>query len=194
MIDQGFTYYFPAEVREEPSPIPSQPGVYVFCANCEWLTNELGVAGLRRSGVPTGYQPLYIGSAANLQRRVRSHVGKSSVASSFRGSLGTLLAERLRLTPLASDLGGCLWFKEEEVLSRWIDRHCLIGVREESDPLQKEKGLVVAAKPPLNISFLGTTEPARRLAEARARVRHEARRARSEQSAALLEKLQGITP
>lgn len=181
MPDQGFTFFRPSDGRRDPSPLPTAPGVYLFCSNNEWLAEELGSPTVAPSGVPTGYRPLYIGSAANLQRRIRSHVGRSSVASSMRGSLGTILAEQIGLTPLASDIGGDLWFAEEAILSGWIDRYCLVGVRETSNPLLLEKALVVAEKPPLNISFLKTTPLARRLIGARARVRAEARRLRVDQ-------------
>ncbi|WP_370650070.1 GIY-YIG nuclease family protein [Brevundimonas sp.] len=155
----------------------------MFCSNNDWLARELSVRQLDSNPLPAGYFPLYIGSASNLQRRVRSHVGRSSVASSMRGSLGTILAEQIGLTPLASDVGADMWFAEEAVLSEWIDQHCVVGVREAANPLQLEKALVVTQRPPLNISFLKTTPLARCLIGARARVRAEARRLRVEQRA-----------
>ena len=181
MPDQAFTFFRPTDGRKDPSPLPAAPGVYLFCSNNRWLAEQLGSPNLASSGLPAGYHPLYIGSAANLQRRIRSHVGRSSVASSMRGSLGTLLAERIGLTPLASDIGGDLWFAEEAILSEWIDRYCLVGIRETASPLLLEKALVVSEKPPLNISFLKTTPLARRLISARASVRAEARRKRVDQ-------------
>jgi hypothetical protein len=178
---QGFTFFRPSEGRQDPNPLPTAGGVYLFCSNNEWLAEKLGSPTFASSALPTGYHPLYIGSAANLQRRIRSHVGRSSVASSMRGSLGTILAEQIGLTPLASDVGGELWFAEEAILSGWIDRYCLVGVRETSSPLTLEKALVVSEKPPLNISYLKTTPLARRLIRARASVRAEARRLRVDQ-------------
>jgi len=179
--DQGFTFFHPSDGRENPSPLPAAAGVYLFCSNNEWLAEELGSPTFASSELPAGYRPLYIGSAANLQRRIRSHVGRSSLASSMRGSLGTILAEQIGLTPLASDVGGDLWFAEEAILSGWIDRYCLVGVLKTSTPLQLERALVVSEEPPLNISFLKTTPLARRLISARASVRAEARRVRVDQ-------------
>lgn len=181
MPDQAFTFFRPSDGRQDPSPLPAAAGVYLFCSNNEWLGEELGWPTLASSKLPAGYHPLYIGSAANLQRRIRAHVGRSSLASSMRGSLGTILAKHIGLTPLASDFGGDLWFAEEATLSGWIDRYCLVGVREASNPLTLEKALVVSEKPPLNIAFLKTTPLARRLIGARASVRAEARRVRVDQ-------------
>lgn len=181
MPDEEFTYFRPSDGRRDPCPLPTGAGVYLFCSNNEWLAEELNSPTLTSSALPAGYHPLYIGCAGNLQRRIRSHVGRSSVASSMRGSLGTILAEQIGLTPLASDIGGDLWFAEEAILSGWIDRYCLVGVRESSNPLRLEKALIVSEKPPLNISFLKTTPFARRLIGARASVRAEARRLRVDQ-------------
>jgi hypothetical protein len=180
---QGFTYFFPSDAREEPSPISATAGVYLFCSNNDWLARELSAPQIDSHPLPAGYYPLYIGSASNLQRRVRCHVGRSSVASSMRGSLGTILAEQIGLTPLASDIGADMWFAEEAVLSAWIDRHCLVGVCEAANPLQLEKALVVSEKPPLNITFLKTTPLARHLIGVRASARAEAKRRRVRQTA-----------
>ena len=171
-----FQFYTPPQVRAHPSPVATVPGVYVIGSRSSALVpgTELGRSSI---AMPDAYRAIYIGSAANLQRRIKCHVGSNSIVSSFRGSLGALIGQELGLTAMANELGGSIWFKEEMRLSEWIDQSCLIGITESPGPLALERRLVREEQPPLNIEFIRTTPAARNLIEARAAIRASARAA-----------------
>ena len=166
----NFKFYTPTQIRTAPSPISREPGVYVICSRSCAL-KFFGPPRRSSLTVPEAYRPIYIGSAANLQRRIKNHVGSNSVVSSFRGSLGVLIGDELGLTAAAAELGGCIWFEEEERLSDWIDQNCVFGVIEDPNPLALESHLIRGERPPLNIEFLKSTPEARQLLQARAAVR-----------------------
>lgn len=175
MIHERFTYYKPPFIRARPESLPTAPGIYLVCTDDQVILDKLQIDEAACRAAPAGFKPLYVGSAVDLRRRVQCHVKNSSLASTLRGSLGALLLAQLELTPLAADIGGALWFKQEAILTEWIDQNCIIGVREDPLPLLSERGLIDELSTPLNISFRKASPGARYLMKARAAMRRSAR-------------------
>lgn len=174
----GFTYHKPYDVRLCPETLPPGPGVYLVCTSNQSVLDRLQAGRAVSPVTPAGFEPLYVGSAVNLRRRVRCHVKNNSLSSTLRTSLGTLLLAQLGLTALAADVGGALWFEQEGVLTEWIDHNCIIGVCEDARPVASERVLIDQLAPPLNISFRKTTPGARHLLRERANLRRAARELR----------------
>lgn len=163
-----------AQARSQPELIPDLPGVYVFTlvdqagldaalARHEAVLEPLSL-GVRRA--------VYFGSTQDsLRRRVKVHLAGDSVASTFRRSLGLLLAPELALRPVPVPAQRYFHFADpgEEVLTQWMCAHLNLAVRACADSKACERRLIQTQSPVLNIQYRQRTPMARRLTALRRR-------------------------
>lgn len=143
---------------------PDVPGVYTLTCHDRELSEDL-------LGREAATFPLYVGRATSLYRRLRLHLTGPSAASTFRMSLGLMLDPRLKLEPQVADVGGAIWFAQEDVLSEWIANHVTVKYVETPEPAAIEAELIRRIEPPLNIQMRHRKPTAVRLARARAALR-----------------------
>lgn len=98
---------------------------------------------------------LYLGATDDsLRRRLKCHLSDDTCRSTFRMSLGALLAEELAL--VARTIPGQRYFgfepDSELRLSRWIDANMSVAVRPSAHALIEEKSLIALRDPLLNIA------------------------------------------
>jgi hypothetical protein len=149
-------------MRQHPEMIPEEPGLYALILDHPAaLEPALERARLRLEHVRLGQRcVLYIGSTDDsLRRRVKCHLSNDTGRSTFRMSLGALLADELGL--VARPVPGASYFcfepGSEAVLSAWIGAHVSVAVKPAREARAKEPGLIRAQQPPLNIAGRGAS-------------------------------------
>ncbi|WP_262422301.1 GIY-YIG nuclease family protein [Brevundimonas denitrificans] len=136
--------------------VPEAGGIYVLLLDHpKALDPALHRAGLKLDPLRLGGRAiLYLGATDDsLRRRLKCHLSDDSARSTFRMSLGAVLAEQLQLSARPSGVRGFRFEPEGEArLSRWIEDHVSVAIRESGHALVEEKSLIAMQEPLLNIS------------------------------------------
>lgn len=144
-------------MRRNPLMIPDAPGLYALLLDHpDALEPALERAGLKLDPVRLGRRAvLYIGASDDsLRRRVKCHLSDDTCRSTFRMSLGAVLAEQLQLVARPVPRQSYFGFEpqSELALSRWIGDHVSVAVRPANGARAQEPDLIRAEQPPLNIA------------------------------------------
>lgn len=144
-------------MRRNPMMIPDVPGLYAMLLDHpEALEPALEQAGLKLEPVRLGRRAvLYIGASEDsLRRRIKCHLSDDTCRSTFRMSLGAVLAEQLGLEARPIPRQSYFGFEpaSEQTLSRWIGDHVSVAIRPAIGARAKESQLIRAEQPPLNIA------------------------------------------
>jgi hypothetical protein len=158
MANAGQSYMIhPARaILQDSSLLPVGKGLYGFLLDePRALEQTLQRWQLRLDGLRLGGRPIiYLGASADsLRRRVPWHLKDDTQASTFRASLGALLAEELKLVLRPSGPPLFAFTPESEArLTAWIVEHMSVVLREARRPIASEARLIRKAQPLLNIS------------------------------------------
>ena len=169
-----YTIFSCADVRAQPELIPDFAGVYVFTLAEEGsLDGALALQGTRLEPLSLGMKrAVYFGATEDsLRRRVKVHLTSDSTRSTFRRSLGLLLAPELTLQPLPvpSQRYFHFAFHEEDRLTQWMCDRLNVAVRACADSKSCERRLIQSHEPLLNIQHRHSAPMARRLTALRRR-------------------------
>jgi len=144
-------------MRQHIEMAPESGGVYALLLDTpDALEEALARASLKLDTVRLGSRPiLYLGATEDsLRRRLKCHLSTDTCRSTFRMSLGALLAEELRLE--ARPIDGVSYFgfspDSEHRLNAWIDAHVTVALRPASNALAEERVLIGSHDPLLNIA------------------------------------------
>ena len=144
-------------MRRHPDLIPDLPGLYALLLDHpDALEPALQAARLKLDPVRLGRRSvLYIGATDDsLRRRLKCHLSNDTCRSTFRMSLGAVLAEELGL--VARPVPGQRYFgfepDSEAVLSQWIGEHVSVAVRPGRGARASEPDLIRTEQPTLNIA------------------------------------------
>jgi hypothetical protein len=133
--------------------IPGQPGVYaIFLKDITSLPRDW------QKILDSEDNLLYIGkSDTSLSQQITNHYqGSDSTKDPFRRSIGAVIREDQQLKPIlgsGATTKNQYSFKNESVLSAWIQRHCLFAYQlvDKSETAAVEKSLTLEKAPLLNI-------------------------------------------
>lgn len=144
-------------MRRRLAQVPDVGGLYALLLNApDALEPALARASLRLDTLSLGHRPvLYIGATEDsLRRRLKCHLSDDTCRSTFRMSLGAVLADELDL--VARIIPGVTYFgfepDGEQRLSRWIEENVSVAVRPSSQAIAQEKALIASEEPLLNIA------------------------------------------
>ena len=152
--------YSRAEVLERPGPVPASPGVcacYFADAPASVPTDTCHVTEfgtLLYVGVSPKAPPANGGAPnqQNLRKRVKYHFRGNAAGSTFRLTLGSLLAEQLGIELRRVGSGGRLTFGSgENVLSEWMEQHARVCWTVNPSPWILESDLIQRVSLPLNL-------------------------------------------
>lgn len=145
-----------AVLREHIAMTPDVGGIYAMLLDMpEALEAALARAHLTLDPLRLGRRAiLYLGATDDsLRRRLKCHLSNDTCRSTFRMSLGALLAEELNL--VARPVPGQRYFgfepDSEAMLSAWINAHVSVAVRCAPHAMVEEKSLIASRGPVLNI-------------------------------------------
>jgi hypothetical protein len=137
--------------------LPDEGGVYALLLdNPKALEPALDRAGLKLDPLRLGQKAiLYLGATNDsLRRRLKCHLSDDTCRSTFRMSLGAVLAEELGLTARA--IPGQRYFgfeaESELKLTEWIGANVSVAVRASPHALVEERTLIALREPLLNIA------------------------------------------
>ena len=143
-------------MRQNPDFLPEVAGVYALLLDDPVaLAPALERAHLSLDPLRLGQRAiLYLGSTGDsLRRRLKCHLSHDTCRSTFRMSLGALLADELGLEVRV--VSGQRYFgfepASEQRLSRWIDDNMSVALRTSNHALVEEKSLIASSDPVLNI-------------------------------------------
>ncbi|MCZ4109572.1 hypothetical protein O3U67_15890 [Brevundimonas diminuta] len=143
-------------IRQFIHQIPEEGGVYAMLLDHpEALQPALDRARLRLDPLRLGKRAiLYLGATDDsLRCRLKCHLSNDTARSTFRQSLGAVLAEELKLEARPSGRRGFSFEPRSElILSDWINDHISIAVRSAPYALVEEKTLIALQDPLLNIA------------------------------------------
>lgn len=144
-------------MRRHIDRIPDTGGVYAFLLDDpDALNPALDRARLKLDSLRLGRRAiLYLGaSGGSLRRRVKAHLSNDTGRSTFRMSLGAVLAEQLDLRVVPNPDVSYFWFEPEGELrlSAWIAANMSVAVRASAQAMVEEKSLIAGERPLLNIS------------------------------------------
>ena len=130
--------------------IPDTGGVYAFLLDDpDALTPALDRARLKLDSLRLGRRAiLYLGaSGGSLRRRVKAHLSNDTGRSTFRMSLGAVLAEQLDLRVVPNPHVSYFWFEPdgELRLSAWIAANVSVAVRASAEAFRSVASAVQAA-------------------------------------------------
>ncbi|WP_426038408.1 GIY-YIG nuclease family protein [Brevundimonas sp. DC300-4] len=136
---------------------PDVGGLYAFMLkNPDHLAEPLERAGLVMDVMGLGQKPLlYIGASGDsLRGRIRCHLRDDTQNSTFRMSLGALLADQLDLKVKPIPYRGVFGFlrADEARLTAWMCEHLEVGVLPASRPIELERRHIRQHDPVLNIA------------------------------------------
>ena len=136
---------------------PDVGGLYAFMLkDPASLADPLQRAGLVMDVMGLGQKPLlYIGASGDsLRGRIRCHLRDDTQNSTFRMSLGALLADKLDLKVKPIPYRGVFGFvrADEARLTAWMCAHLDIGVLPASRPIELERRHIRQHDPVLNIT------------------------------------------
>lgn len=144
-------------MRQHPELLPDVPGLYALILDHpDALAQALERARLALEPVKLGRRPvLYLGATDDsLRRRLKCHLSDDTGRSTFRMSLGAVLAEQLGLIARPSSGERYFMFEPESemTLSRWISEHVSVAVKPRLHARRVESRLIFHADPLLNIA------------------------------------------
>ena len=136
---------------------PDVGGLYAFMLkDAAQRAEPLERAGLVMDVMGLGQKPLlYIGASGDsLRGRIRCHLRDDTQNSTFRMSLGALLADQLDLKVKPIPYRGVFGFvrADEARLTAWMCEHLEIGVLPASRPIELERRHIQQHDPVLNIT------------------------------------------
>lgn len=137
--------------------VPECAGLYAFMLkDPAVLAPALDRAGLVMDVMGLGQAPLlYVGASGDsLRRRLACHLRDDTQGSTFRQSLGALLAEELSLTirPVPSRHVFGFIPADEARLTRWMRDHLQVALRPAMRPAALERRAIADQDPLLNIT------------------------------------------
>lgn len=151
-----FAFVTARQVRSEPGSLPDDPGIYVL----QLVRREpvLAAWGVEPAGSLAGPERsiLYLGLTERMgvARRVQHHLVGDSRQSTFRRSLGVLLADKLRLLSVPTPRKRYFHYGPgEERLSGWISDHVTVGYKPLERGREEERELIREMAPALNIDI-----------------------------------------
>lgn len=163
-------------MRDHARMLPETGGVYAMLLdNPEALEPALRRASLKLDPLRLGKRAiLYLGATEDsLRGRVKCHLSDDTCISTFRMSLGAVLAEELGL--VAKPVPGERYFgfeRESEIkLSAWIQANVSVAARMSRHAMKVEKALIASRRPALNIKFRNDRQGAEVLMLMRERMR-----------------------
>lgn len=144
-------------MRAHLTMVPDAGGVYAMLLDHpEALAPALRRANLKLDALRLGKRDiLYLGATEDsLRRRLKAHLSDDTCRSSFRMSLGALLAEELNLVAVPRPRLRYFGFDRdsEARLTAWIEAHVSVAVRTSPHAMVEEKTLIGLKDPVLNIS------------------------------------------
>ncbi len=143
-------------MRDHARLLPETAGVYAMLLdNPEALEPALRRAHLELDPLRLGRRAvLYLGATEDsLRNRVKCHLSDDTCISTFRMSLGAILAEQLGLRVRKNDEVPYFGFERasELRLSRWIQANVSVAARPSPYAMLEEKSLIATQNPLLNI-------------------------------------------
>lgn len=143
-------------MREHARLLPETGGIYAMLLdNPEALEPALRAANLELDPLRLGRRAvLYLGATEDsLRSRVKCHLSDDTCISTFRMSLGAILAEELGLVVRQNDEVPYFGFERESELrlSRWIQANVSVAARSSTYAMMEEKALIATQEPLLNI-------------------------------------------
>lgn len=153
---RGYVISPAGAIRDNLGCVPDEGGLYGFILKDQAsLQPSLDRVGLALDVAGLGERPmLYIGaSGASLRRRLHTHLRNDSQASTFRMSLGALLADELNLKVRSVPSTQFFGFEPEDEgrLTHWICTHLDIAWLVAERPVLEERRLIHSRNPMLNI-------------------------------------------
>lgn len=144
-------------IRPTLRAMPDSAGVYAMLLDRpEALEAALDRAHLKLDPLRLGHRAvLYLGATdGSLQRRLKCHLSSDTSRSTFRMSLGAVLAEELGLIVKPVGYRNLFAFttESEQALNDWIDANVSIAMRASANALLEEKSLIASHSPVLNIA------------------------------------------
>lgn len=133
--------------------IPELPGVYLFFLNGGTrLLEETAYFEMdsRHPMSVDGRTHLYTGAAHNLRLRMKQHLRRGRLSSSFRQTL--LAIERVHGAVSKSAMQSSA-IDGEEPLSAWLHENLTIGIRLSTRPFALERRIIGSYVSPLNITL-----------------------------------------
>lgn len=146
-----------SRLAAQPDMLPEKAGVYIAAGRAVipildregYYSNALACHGF------LGMEAVaYIGCAfrSSIRKRIGDHLFGDSRKSTFRQSLGILLAEQLCLCPIGGRGQAGFHFGEGEAkLSAWMRSNLWFTYKVSEKPIDLERSLVRALHPPFNI-------------------------------------------
>lgn len=144
-------------IHQDITRAPDVGGLYAFMLkDPASLAEPLERAGLVMDVMGLGQKPLlYIGASGDsLRGRIRCHLRDDTQNSTFRMSLGALLADELNLKVKPIPYRAVFGFvrADEARLTAWMCEHLDIGVLPASRPIELERRHIQRHDPVLNIT------------------------------------------
>lgn len=144
-------------MRRHIAMIPDTGGVYAFLLDDPAaLAPALDRAHLQLDSLRLGRRAiLYLGaSAGSLRSRLKAHLSNDTGRSTFRMSLGAVLAEELDLRVVPNPHVPYFWFEPEGELrlTAWIGAHVSVALRTSAQAMAEEKSMIAGENPLLNIT------------------------------------------
>jgi hypothetical protein len=148
-----------SECLARPSPVPASPGLY------GWYFKELppyvdGIGCINRHGCTL----LYVGiapsrplgnnglpSTSSLRSRIRMHYAGSAEGSTLRLTLGTLLADKLRLSRDSARKSKSFG-DGERMLTAWMAENAYVTWVPDAEPWSIEPQVIAKLNLPLNLA------------------------------------------
>jgi len=160
-------------ILADPELVPDRPGLYaILLEQADALDEACSEHGVALPPVRLGRRRvIYVGASQDsLRLRLKFHFGRDARTSTFRMTLGALLARQLQLR--ATPTPGKKYFRfggraEEGALTAWLKENVSVAVAEHADPFPWERRCIGSLEPLLNIRHQPDGDRARRLVEAR---------------------------
>ncbi|MBJ7484202.1 GIY-YIG nuclease family protein [Brevundimonas sp.] len=163
-------------MRDHARMLPETGGVYAMLLdNPEALEPALRRASLKLDPLRLGKRAiLYLGATEDsLRTRVKCHLSDDTCISTFRMSLGAVLAEELGLVVWPRPGERYFGFERESELklSAWVQANVSVAARVSRHAMKIEKALIASRHPALNIKFRNDRQGAEVLMLMRERMR-----------------------
>lgn len=144
-------------MRSHVNQIPQAAGIYALLLDDPAaLDCALERAHLRLDSLRLGARAiLYLGATeGSLRKRLKCHLSDDTYRSTFRMSLGAVLAEQLDLKVRPNTAVRSFGFEEESEmrLSAWIAANVSVAVRTSQHAMVEERALIAVQDPLLNIT------------------------------------------
>jgi len=140
-----------------PALVPEAPGVYLIgIQSAQRFLNKVGYYDFDNKPpiVMEGFELCYAGAtSASLRNRILDHLRCGSEVSSFRQSVGALIAGDLGLDVVGAHNRASLHFGDtEQRLTSWLMEHTSVSFATNDNPFLLERDLLHSIALPLNIS------------------------------------------